>query len=129
MLDICAYKLNRKAKEHKVCNEVKVVLQKEISEAIKMSKSNISRNLKHNRDKRNDKYMLDLALRKSDEQKKKMTLNQKFSLKMQKNAKNLLDYGYDAKQIVGRCELEGNYTNISEGNSEICKMWLKECRT
>ena len=91
MLDICAYKLNRKAKEHKVCNEVKVVLQKEISEAIKMSKSNISRNLKYICDKRYEKYMFDLALRKADERKKKKALSQKFSFKMQKIAKNLLD--------------------------------------
>jgi len=56
-----------------------------------MSKSNISRNLKYICDKRYEKYMFDLALRKADERKKKKALSQKFSFKMQKIAKNLLD--------------------------------------
>lgn len=58
--------------------------QKDIAQGIGISKSNISRELKRNCDKRNDKYVMDLAQRKADERKHNKHHNQRFTEQMKR---------------------------------------------
>ena len=72
-----------------------------------MNKSTISRELKRNCDKRNNKYNSDLAHRKAQGRKKGKLHAQKLTYKMCKRIRKLLKRGFSPEQIAGRERLEG----------------------
>jgi IS30 family transposase len=81
--------------------------QKEMSVAIGVSKSTISRELRRNCDKRSGKYNNDLAHRKAQGRKRGKPHAQKLTCKMCKRIRKLLKRGFSPEQIVGRERLEG----------------------
>lgn len=81
--------------------------QKDIAQAIGVSKSTISRELKRNCDRRNDKYVMDLAQRKADERKHNKHHHQRFTEQMKRKVKRLLKADLSPEQIAGRYKLEG----------------------
>jgi len=81
--------------------------QKSIADAIGVSKSTISRELRRNCDKRSGKYVLELAQRKANERKQNKPHYQTFIPQTKQTARKLLSRGFSPEQIRGRCELEG----------------------
>lgn len=85
----------------------KAYKQKDIAEAIGVSKSTISRELKRNCDKRSGRYVMDLAQCKADERKHNKVHYQRFTEPMQRKVKKLLKADLSPEQIAGRSKLEG----------------------
>lgn len=85
----------------------KAYTQKDIAEAIGVSKSTIGRELKRNCDKRSGRYVMDLAQRKADERKHNKFHYQRFTEPMKRKVKKLLKADLSPEQITGRCKLEG----------------------
>ena len=85
----------------------KAYKQKDIAEAIGVSKSTISRELNRNCDKRSGKYVMHLAQRKADERKHNKCHYKRFTEPMKRKAKKLLKQDLSPEQIAGRSKLEG----------------------
>jgi len=81
--------------------------QKDIAQAIGVSKSTISRELERNCDKRSGKYVMDLAQCKANERKHNKHHCIRFNESMKRKVKKLLKADLSPEQIAGRSKLEG----------------------
>ncbi|MDL2312681.1 IS30 family transposase, partial [Bacteroidales bacterium OttesenSCG-928-B11] len=80
--------------------------QKEISEAIGVHKSTISRELRRNKDKRSGEYRYDLAERKYRARLKEKPKNSRVSEELLAYVKELLREDYSPEQIYGRSKAD-----------------------